>query len=219
MSPKSPFQRLPLKKQQELLNTAMKLYAEHPYEKITVRLLCREMGLNSATFYRYFNSKDDLLLYLSQILINREVDYLLVELDCKSVDADSFFPEFSSDKPDYYSQLEHQFLLAVNQMPLTVIHNLIFHLSEANQRYYRAILEREQAAGKLRPGVDIDLIAYMYATTGYNLLIYCMDHGLDQQEYIRRKIYFYYDFFYHGILLPDDPEACTDCDSPDGAAQ
>ena len=48
--------------------------------------------------------------------------------------------------------------------------------------------------------MDIDLIAYMYATTGYNLMTYCMERGMDQEAYVKRKIYFYYDFFYHGIL-------------------
>ena len=197
---KPAFYRLPEEKQKSLLDIAVRLYIEHPYEEVTARLLCKSMEINPATFYRYFDSKDDLLFHLVRALNKKSLAYHMEELERMGVDENSYFPAFSKEKPDYYTEQENAFLLACNRFPKEVIHDITFRLAGSNQAYYREILKREQAAGKLRQDVDIDLIAYMYATTGYNLMTYCMERGMDQEAYVKRKIYFYYDFFYHGIL-------------------
>lgn len=202
MSPKPAFQRLAADKQQQLLETVMQLYIDHPYEEVTARMLCKSLGLNPATFYRYFESKDSLLFYLVSILQDRYLAYELDRLNRLGVDENSYFPQFDTDKPEYYTQREDQFLLACNRFPRDVIHSLVFALAGQYQAYYRAVLERERAAGKLRADADIDLIAYMYATTGYNLMVYCQDRDMSQEEYVKRKEYFFYGFFYHGILTP-----------------
>ncbi|MEQ2444652.1 TetR/AcrR family transcriptional regulator [Pseudoflavonifractor intestinihominis] len=200
MNPKPAFRRLPAEKQQDLLNTAMELYATYPYEQVTARLLCTNMGINPATFYRYFDSKDSLMLYLVDVIQQRYLAYHMDQLERLGDHESSYFPPFSLEQPDYCTDLENRFLIACNKFPMEVIHDIMFRLSSGNETYYRAVLERERAAGRLREDVDIDLIAYMYATTGYNLMAYCMKHGLNQQEYVDRKLYFFYDFFYHGIL-------------------
>lgn len=203
MVPKPAFYRLPEEKQKNLLNIATKLYIERPYEEVTARLLCKCMEINPATFYRYFESKEGLLFHLVEMIHSKSLAYHMEELERLGVDENSYFPAFSQEKPDYLTEQEEQFMLACNRFPQEVVHDIMFHLANSNQTYYREILKREQAAGKLREDVDIDLIAYMYATTGYNLMVYCTERGLDQEAYVNRKIYFYYDFFYHGILTPE----------------
>ena len=206
MSPKPAFQRLPAEKQQALRNTVMQLYIDHPYAEVTSRMLCKNLGLNPATFYRYFDSKDSLLFYLVSILHDRYLAYELDRLNRLGVDESSYFPRFDPEKPEYYTEQEDQFLLACNRFPTDVLHSLVFALADQYQAYYREVLERERAAGKLRADADIDLIAYMYATTGYNLMVYCMDRGMSQEEYVKRKEYFYYGFFYHGILAKESDQ-------------
>ena len=63
MEVKPAFFRLSGERRRTLLDTAMDIYLEYPYEEVSARLLCGRMGLNPATFYRYFGTKDDLLLY------------------------------------------------------------------------------------------------------------------------------------------------------------
>lgn len=200
MVPKPAFYRLPEEKQKSLLNIAAQLYIERPYEEVTARLLCKSMEINPATFYRYFESKDGLLFHLVETIQSKSLAYHMEELERLGVDENSYFPQFSQEKPAYLTEQEEQFMLACNRFPQEVVHDIMFHLAGSNQTYYREILKREQAAGKLREDVDIDLIAYMYATTGYNLMVYCTEQGMDHEAYVNRKIYFYYDFFYHGIL-------------------
>lgn len=193
MNPKGAFLRLTSARQEALLEIVMQTYLEQDYDAVTVRLLCKRMGINSATFYRYFDSRDDLLLYA----IDR--------LDARVPRPTDSFPPFDAENPDYYSELEYQFLVRSADFPLNVIHDMFFRIGNRNQEQYEGILQNEQNRGHLRSGADISLIAYFYATTGYNLLRYCREHQLSQEEYIKRKIYLYYDFFFHGILNPDAP--------------
>ena len=190
MEPKAAFFRLSPDRQEALLSIIMQTYLDYSYENVTVRLLCEKMGINLATFYRYFESRDEMLLYIIDRL-NRRQPYL--------VDG---FPEFNAGHPDYYNDLEFAFILREADFPLSVLHDMLFTLNERMQDQYRQILTNEKARGHLRADIDIDLIAYMYATSGYNLLRYCREHNLNQQEYVKRKVYLFYSFFYYGILAP-----------------
>ena len=191
MEPKAAFLRLNLDRQEALLNTIMQTYLDYPYENVTVRLLCEKLEINPATFYRYFESRDEMLLYLIDRLDRRQ-PYLV-----------DTFPAFDASQPAYYSDLEYAFLLKLADFPLPVIHDVFFNLNERQRKQYQEILANEKARGHLREDIDIDLIAYMYATSGYNLVHYCHEHNLSQEEYVKRKVYLYYSFFYHGILNPN----------------
>ena len=59
---KSAFERLSLERKKKLIDTAMDLYFEMPFEEITIRILVDRLGINMNTFYRYFETKDDLFL-------------------------------------------------------------------------------------------------------------------------------------------------------------
>ena len=201
--PKPAFFRLSVEKRSHLLKTAMTLYRDYPYEDISARLLCQELQLNSATFYRYFDTRDDLLTYMVVELTKREMKWIfdqMQERDGKDAEGITYFPDFQPDHLPCFSDLEYEFALSINRMPDHVQHDLIFATADAVMAYYTDILKKERQEGRLRPEVDIELIAYMYATTGYNLLRYCNERGLSNEEYLKKKVYLYYDFFYRGIL-------------------
>ena len=58
--------------------------------------------------------------------------------------------------------------------------------------------------GALREDIDPDLIAYMYATTMYNLQLYFCEMGLNKLEDVelcaKMVKTFYHSFFRHGII-------------------
>ena len=61
---KEAFQRLSPERQEELLYKGMMLYLKNPYDQVTVRMLAAAMEINMATFYRYFDEKEDLSLLI-----------------------------------------------------------------------------------------------------------------------------------------------------------
>lgn len=60
----------------ELSGAMFQLIEEMPFERIKVNALCSKTGYSRATFYNYFNDKDDLLNYCWSVMSN--------ELDIKS---------------------------------------------------------------------------------------------------------------------------------------
>ena len=74
---KEAFQRLSPERQEELLYKGMMLYLKNPYDQVTVRMLAAAMEINMATFYRYFDEKEDLsLLILRRIQRKRRAEFI-----------------------------------------------------------------------------------------------------------------------------------------------
>lgn len=71
-TPKEAYLRLSEDVRRKIEETAVALYAQHPYNAVTARLICRTLKINSATLYRWFDSKDDLYIYLMKTLLDRE---------------------------------------------------------------------------------------------------------------------------------------------------
>lgn len=51
-----------LQTEQMILRSAMKLSREEPFDKVTVRDICREAGITTGAFYHHFKSKEEILL-------------------------------------------------------------------------------------------------------------------------------------------------------------
>ena len=71
-TPKEAYLRLSEDVRRKIEETAVALYAQHPYNAVTARLICRTLKINSATLYRWFDSKDDLYIYLMKTLMDKE---------------------------------------------------------------------------------------------------------------------------------------------------
>ena len=56
------------RRQQEFIHTLVEMMADCPFEEITVAGICTRMGLPRKTFYRYFDTKEDLLQAMVDLL-------------------------------------------------------------------------------------------------------------------------------------------------------
>lgn len=56
------------RRQREFIHTLVEMMADCPFEEITVAGICTRMGLPRKTFYRYFDSKEDLLQAMVDLL-------------------------------------------------------------------------------------------------------------------------------------------------------
>lgn len=193
---KKAFKNLTEERRQEIIKGTMELYTENDFEDITMRMIQDKLQINSATFYRYFEEKDDLYLY---------VYCLIEEKSIKNEDAMLFsFQDYEGN----IDELEEKFLVASNEIPERVMQKLVFNeLKDSIFDMYKREIRKQRYEGKLRADVDEDLIAYMYTTLGYNLNMYFRDMNIkDQEVRIKMKEYLFYSFFQNGIFKEEEKE-------------
>ena len=62
--PKETFLKLSKEKQQKVLDAAKKEFARVPIENVSIKNIVEDADIARGSFYQYFESKEDLLVYL-----------------------------------------------------------------------------------------------------------------------------------------------------------
>ena len=62
--PKETFLKLSKEKQQKVINAAKKEFARAPIENVSIKNIVEEADIAGGSFYQYFESKEDLLIYI-----------------------------------------------------------------------------------------------------------------------------------------------------------
>ena len=62
--PKETFLKLSKEKQQNVINAAKKEFARVPIENVSIKNIVEEADIARGSFYQYFESKEDLLIYI-----------------------------------------------------------------------------------------------------------------------------------------------------------
>ena len=194
IQPEQAFLNLSDERRQEIISTTIALYAEHPYEEVTMRKLCAALKINLNTFYRYFKTKDDLYLYIYQLLDERLADILPPDWQMTDfvVDADTERAQFSEE--------EWQFLMRWQDVPDELLQRICFGDSYANsEKYIAKNLMRLKKEGDVRQDLDVELAANLLRMSTYIFHRYAREHHLSYEETIERKHYFYYTLLNYGI--------------------
>jgi len=192
--PKTTFTRLARAKQLEILEKAQDVLLENSYD-IPIAQLLKGMDMPIGTFYRYFENKEDLFLYMLSAL--RE------EVPVEEGDNVVLSPRYDDAWQTKFSLQQQRRNQLFHMAPPEVLHKYIF--GENRDRLmnrYRQQLGRLKYEGQLREDVDTELLAYMYATTLFNFEMYCREYGLTEDTTLMWQIkkYFYFSFFKYGIL-------------------
>lgn len=186
---KEAFQRLSPERQEELLYKGMMLYLKNPYDQVTVRMLAAAMEINMATFYRYFDEKEDLSL-----LILRRIQRKYVQAAPHRLFEEFPEVELSAEEQAYINRLI--------TWPDDALQRAYFEGAvECNMPVIVRQLQMERLDGRLRDNVIDDLIAYLYVTLEYNLLRYLRRNGgFDEILFIKLKDYLLHSLLPHGIF-------------------
>jgi len=70
--PTDTFKRLPDQKKNLIIYTAVREFAEHPYDVASISNIVRKTGIAKGSFYQYFEDKQDLYLTLIEIAIHEK---------------------------------------------------------------------------------------------------------------------------------------------------
>lgn len=182
---KDAFRRLTEERQHELIERGRDVYLRLPYERVTVRALTDALEINTATFYRYFDEKED----LSMLIFRRIVEH-----------------NAYTERGDVFDKFDDS---AVTKKEVAFL-NTIPHWTDAAQRkiYFemntemfmpkmKRALQIRRLDGDLREDVIDDFVAYLYCTMEYNLIRYLQaGGGYDEQLFCKLKEYMLH------VLLP-----------------
>jgi len=160
--PTQTFFRLPEKKQERVLNAAITEFSQRNVEQGRISNIVRDAGISRGSFYQYFESKDDLYVYMFETLRERRGEYTQSAFDYyKTAPFLDFFAEFYL--------LDSQFLLAhplhieLGKIMYSYGHGVSRRLIEAVQGRYRDIflvaIDYDQDLGRIRRDVDAQILA------------------------------------------------------------
>lgn len=74
--PNKTFNNLPKEKQEAIIEVALKEFITHDYDSASLNQIINDIGIAKGSFYRYFDTKKDLYLFLIDYCINKKYEYL-----------------------------------------------------------------------------------------------------------------------------------------------
>ena len=196
MEPKKAFKRLPDEKKQDFIDKAINLFLSVPYEDITMRMLDEALGINPATFYRYFDSKDTLYIYIYYKItekIPKSEGYSLWNKHLLNVE--NYLP--------YISIPEQTFLSLVYKIPDHVFQMILDLYKDQELNQFKEYLTLDKNKGKLREDVDIDFLAWFVSTVRNQLYIYARQQHNSMNENVKLFDLVFMDLLRNGIYKHD----------------
>lgn len=161
--PKDTFKQLPEEKAQRILDSAAALFAERGFSRTDVAEIAARAGVAKGSIYNYFESKDDLFLYVCRDGLARWRLAVYGEID-KSWDVfrqvDHMFEKgaaFAKGHPQYI-----RLYLNVTSSGMESYAEELTPESEGHfALYFRSLLERGIKDGIVRPDLDVPLTAFL----------------------------------------------------------
>ncbi|MFT3721905.1 TetR/AcrR family transcriptional regulator [Pseudorhodoferax sp.] len=150
---------------ENLLRLAARTFGTHGYSATTMRNIAEQAGIEAASIYYHFPSKEDLVDEVMEQGGDRILHFLNEQLDALDADADAEARFRAAVRGQMAGIVKHgDFALAhsrlLGQLPDKVRERQIKR-RERHQQLWNSLLEDLRAAGRLRGDVDIHLARVM----------------------------------------------------------
>jgi len=161
--PKETFNQISLEKRENILRTAAMLFAEQGFARTDVAQIAKRAGVAKGSIYNYFESKEDLYLYVCRDGIERSRQAVYSDIR----------PEW-----DLYRQIDHifrrgvAFVLAHPQYARLYLNvasagmerfadQLSLEVEKYTSDHLKRIIADGMSRGIVRKGVDVSLAAFL----------------------------------------------------------
>jgi AcrR family transcriptional regulator len=74
--PNKTFFNLPIKRQKEIIEISLKEFANHDFDSSSLNSIISNLKIAKGSFYRYFNNKTDLYVFLINYTLNKQLVYI-----------------------------------------------------------------------------------------------------------------------------------------------
>ncbi|HDZ57598.1 MAG TPA: TetR/AcrR family transcriptional regulator [Pseudomonas xinjiangensis] len=173
------------RREQEILDTALRLFLEQGEDSVTVEMIADEVGIGKGTIYKHFKSKAEIYLRL-MLDYERDLATLLhsetIERDKEALSRQYF--AFRMSDPDRYrlfDRLEEK-VVKSSQMPEMI--DQLHHIRASNFNHLTGVIQERIDEGKLE-----DVPAYFHYCAAWALVhgAMAMYHSPFWQEVIEDK--------------------------------
>ncbi len=193
---KDAFRRLSPAQQKEVMQAAMRYYLEKPLDQVTVRDLAAHLKINVATFYRWFDEKNDLCIEIAKDICIRT----------SPENPSQVFDEFASSED--INDDDRLFMKKILASSDEIRQRVFFEVHvEVYLPLVKQHLQMARLDSRLRDNVTDEFVAYLYVTMEYNLQRFKEKQGIkDADLYIKLKDYMLHSLLPYGIMKSGEPK-------------
>lgn len=179
--PKNTFYNLSDEKKGRIFDAALQEFSTRTFSQASLNQIIKNAGIPKGSFYQYFDNKEDLYLYMIEV-VSKEMTKLLSNINGIDSDADVFevikletreFLERGKIKPGY---VEAAMLMEIDDS------EFIKNIRNTSSNKYVKMLERDKERGLIKPEVDSELVINMISTFSLNEFF---RNGADKERYFK----------------------------------
>jgi AcrR family transcriptional regulator len=186
------------RRQEQILEAAVQLFAEHGYSNTDTQLLAEKLQIGKGTLYRYFRSKRELFLAAADRVmrqmrqcIDDSIEGIEEPLD-RIATAIRAYLAFFAEHPEFVELLmQERAQFKDRKKPTYFVHR------EANLERWLALYRSLIAAGRIRD-VPVERISDVMSNLVYGTMF--TNYFTDQRQSFEKQAQDILDIMFHGIL-------------------
>jgi AcrR family transcriptional regulator len=160
--PLETFFNLSEDRQKEIINIAFEEFALYDFDSASLASIIKKLNLAKGSFYRYFNNKLDLYIFLGQfadtLVANRFAQYLNNFGEDFFQNWTSFFLSLREIEKEYPMAIRFRFKAAFEQSKMLVSINRI-EKHRDRTKFMSSILKSYQDKGLIRKDIDLEFFS------------------------------------------------------------
>jgi len=183
-------------KMKYLVQTAKELFFRYGIKRVSIEEICQQSGVSKMTFYRYFQNKSDLAIYILDEIYT-EAREKLEDIMAMDISFEEKIRKAFMMKMEYMDKFSNEFIkeLVSNAEPELGRYIEGENIKSINQM--KEILQDAQRIGDIRPDIKIDFMIYMM-----NIIVEIFKDEKLQKLYpdissLNKEVF---NFFYYGVL-------------------
>jgi len=187
-----------------ICQVALNEFAEYSFDQASINRIVANSSIAKGSFYQYFEDKQDLFLYLTQLAAKEKINYISPLM--QNLDNHDFFTllreiynsglQFAAEHPKYAAI--SQKLLENKDAP--IYKEMMADNMPSAIEFFVTLLENAKARGEIRQEINIQMFAYLIASMNTLLIEYYFEYvAQSYDENIVETIEEFIDFLKHGI--------------------
>ena len=178
--PKKTFFNLPEDKRAAICKVAIEEFAAHAFEQASINRIVAKSGIAKGSYYQYFENKEDLFLYLMQLIAEEKEKYISPVM--RNPDQHDIFTllreiylsgiQFAAEHPQY-AEISRKILESKGKPIYAEI--MADNLPSAYV-IFETLLENAIERGEVRADIDIKMFAYLIASMNALVIEYYIEY-------------------------------------------